>query len=213
MSTEDKLKTVSPTFGNTVLPAVVGSQTKYQIIYADPAWLYQCGKNHLGKKSMINGKIDIHYNGMPIKEMQKLNVNDIADENCLLFMWVTSPFLKIGIDLMNKWGFDFSTIGFVWNKEKTNPGSYTLSECEVCIIGKKGKIPTPRGARNIKQFLSEKRTRHSEKPNEVRLRIEKMFPTQNKIELFAREKCVGWHIWGNELENDVELETSANNGR
>jgi N6-adenosine-specific RNA methylase IME4 len=40
-----------------------------------------------------------------------------------------------------------------------------------------------------------------------------MFPTQNKIELFAREKCVGWHIWGNELENDVELETSANNGR
>jgi hypothetical protein len=38
MSTEDKLKNVSPTFGNTVLPAVVGSQTKYQIIYADPAW-------------------------------------------------------------------------------------------------------------------------------------------------------------------------------
>ena len=139
MSTEDKLKTVSPTFGNTVLPAVVGSQTKYQIIYADPAWLYQCGKNHLGKKSMINGKTDIHYNGMPIKEMQKLNVNNIADENCLLFMWVTSPFLKIGIDLMNKWGFEFSTIGFVWNKEKTNPGSYTLSECEVCIIGKKVK--------------------------------------------------------------------------
>ena len=23
---------------------------KYQIIYADPAWLYQCGKNHLAKK-------------------------------------------------------------------------------------------------------------------------------------------------------------------
>ena len=80
---------------------------KYQIIYADPAWLYQCGKNHLGKKSMINGKTDIHYNGMPIKEMEKLNVNDMADNDCLLFMWVTSPFLKIGIDLMIKWGFEY----------------------------------------------------------------------------------------------------------
>ena len=161
---------------------------KYQIIYADPAWLYQCGKNHLGRKSMINGKTDIHYNAMPIKEMEQMKINEIADNDCLLFMWVTSPFLKIGIDLMNKWGFDFSTIGFVWYKEKTNPGSYTLSECEVCLIGKKGKIPTPRGARNIKQFLAEKRTRHSAKPNEIRNRIFQMFPTQNKIELFAREK-------------------------
>ena len=24
---------------------------KYQIIYADPPWLYQCGKNHLSKKA------------------------------------------------------------------------------------------------------------------------------------------------------------------
>ena len=101
---------------------------KYQIIYADPAWLYQCGKNHLAKKSMINGKTDIHYNAMPIKEMEQMKINEIADNDCLLFMWVTSPFLKIGIDLMNKWGFDFSTIGFVWYKEKINPGSYTLSE-------------------------------------------------------------------------------------
>ena len=179
---------------------------KYQIIYADPAWLYQCGKNHLAKKSMINGKTDIHYNAMPIKEMEQMNVKDIADNDCLLFMWVTSPFLKIGIDLMIKWGFDFSTIGFVWYKEKTNPGSYTLSECEVCLIGKKGKIPTPRGARNVKQFLSEKRTRHSAKPNEIRNRIFQMFPTQNKIELFAREKHDGWDAWGNEVEGSVNLE-------
>ena len=35
----------------------------------------------------------------------------------------------------------------------------------------------------------------------------------NRIELFARQKREGWDIWGNELENDVELEMSANNGR
>ena len=36
----------------------MGNIKKYQIIYADPAWLYKCGKNHLAKKSMINGKTD-----------------------------------------------------------------------------------------------------------------------------------------------------------
>jgi hypothetical protein len=107
---------------------------KYQIIYADPAWLYQCGKNHLAKKSMINGKTDIHYNGMPIKEMEHMKINEITDNDCLLFMWVTSPFLKIGIDLMNKWGFDFSTIGFVWYKEKTNPDSDERGPWESGII-------------------------------------------------------------------------------
>jgi len=78
-------------------------------------------------------------------------------------------------------------------------GSYTMSECEICLIGKKGKIPQPRGARNIRQFLSEKKTRHSAKPVEIRNRIEQMFPTQDKIELFARNKTDGWDVWGNEV--------------
>jgi len=43
MSTEDKLENVSPTFGNTVLPAVVGSK-KYSVIYADPAWQQKAGR-------------------------------------------------------------------------------------------------------------------------------------------------------------------------
>ena len=34
-----------------------------------------------------------------------------------------------------------------------------------------------------------------------------------RLEMFARRKRVGWDIWGNELDNDVELGTSANNGR
>ena len=37
---------------------------------------------------MINGKTDIHYNAMPIKEMEQMKINEIADDDCLLFMWV-----------------------------------------------------------------------------------------------------------------------------
>ena len=178
---------------------------KYSIIYADPAWLYKCGKNHLAKTSMINGKYDIQYDSMSIDVMKNLPIMDISEDNCLLFMWVTSPFLKIGIDLLENWGFNFSTIGFVWYKEKANPGSYTLSECEICIVAKKGKIPMPRGSRNERQFLSELRTKHSKKPDEIRNRIMRMFPELSKIELFAREKTEGWDAWGNEVESDIDL--------
>ena len=178
---------------------------KYDIIYADPAWLYKCGKNHLAKKSMINGKDDIQYDSMTIDDMKNLPVGEIANDNCLLFMWITSPFLKIGIDLLTDWNFEFSTIAFVWHKQKANPGSYTLSETEICIVAKKGKIPQPRGSRKERQFLSETRTEHSKKPNEVRSRIARMFPEQNKIELFARQKYEGWDAWGNEGDSDVNL--------
>ena len=38
---------------------------------------------------------------------------------------------------------------------------------------------------------------------EVRARIEAMFPTQSKLELFARERVDGWSAWGNEVVSDV----------
>ena len=73
------------------------------------------------------------------------------------------------------------------------------------MVFKRGRIPQPRGARNIRQFISEKRTKHSKKPNEVRHRIEQMFPTQRKIELFAREFADGWDVWGLDVIDVVNM--------
>ena len=180
---------------------------KYQIIYADPPWQYK-SKECLAKTSILNGKLNTHYQTMDMDDIKNLPVWEVADENCLLFLWVVSPMLDDCIDILKSWGFKYSTIGFIWCKEKTNPGSYTMSECEICLIGKKGNIPTPRGLRNVRQFLSEKKTKHSSKPSEIRNRIEKMFPTQNKLELFARQKTEGWDVWGNEVESDISLTPS-----
>ena len=85
------------------------------------------------------------------------------------------------------WGFAWATVAFVWDKVRVNPGFYTMSQCELCLVFKKGKIPSPRGARNVRQLVTAKREAHSQKPDEVRLRIEEMFPLLRKIELFARE--------------------------
>ena len=175
---------------------------KYQIIYCDPPWDYgntQFIQAEKGIKGKITSAAELHYPVMSVEELKNMKVADLADENCLLFMWSSSPHLEFAIQIINAWGFEYKTIAFVWDKQKLNPSAYTMSQVEICLVAKKGSIPEPRGKRNIRQFISEERREHSQKPIEARKRIEQMFPTQKKIELFAREKPKGWDVFGNEV--------------
>lgn len=170
---------------------------KYSIIYADPPYNYNGGKQH--NKTKSNKSATDHYPTMKLDEMKKLNIKDITEDDCLLYMWSTSPHLDQAIELGTAWGFKYITIAFVWDKQKVNPSYYTMSQVEICLLFKKGKIPQPRGKRNIRQFISSCREAHSKKPDEIRDRIVEMFPIQNKIELFARQEYTGWDNFGNEI--------------
>ena len=178
---------------------------KYQIIYADPPWDYKGQRQHNGKGGTETGGAEMHYPTMTLSELKKLDILSLADDDCLLFLWATSPHLDQAIELMKSWGFKWATVGFVWDKVKVNPGFYTMSQCELCLIGKRGRIPKPRGARNIRQYLKSPRQKHSKKPSMVRFRIENMFPGQKKIELFARERVDGWDCWGDEVVSEDVL--------
>jgi N6-adenosine-specific RNA methylase IME4 len=177
----------------------------YEIIYCDPPWDYKGQVQHTGRGGPTSGGAKNHYGTLTLSELKQLNIGEHCAPDCLLFLWSTSPHLDQAIDLMKSWGFQWATLGFAWDKQKVNPGFYTMSQVELCLIGKRGKIPQPRGARNVRQFLSEKRGEHSTKPVEVRSRIEQMFPTQRKLELFAREKAPGWDVWGDEVQSDIEI--------
>ena len=88
---------------------------KYNIIYADPAWSY---KDKRDKHPRISGGASVHYNTMSVDEIKKLPVNEIADKNCMLFLWTTFPNLQEGLDVVKAWGFDYRTLGFSWIKLK-----------------------------------------------------------------------------------------------
>jgi len=180
---------------------------KYQIIYADPPWAYR--QKQINFQSYDKGKkyfndVTEHYETLTNEDIKALKVIELADNDCLLFLWATSPNLDVAIETGKAWGFEYKTVAFVWDKQRTNYGFYTLSQCELCLVFKRGKIPK-RAITNTKQFLSEKLGKHSKKPQEIINRISKMFPTQNKIELFARQKTEGWDVWGNEVESDIAL--------
>jgi N6-adenosine-specific RNA methylase IME4 len=189
---------------------------KFDIIYADPPWHYN-GKLQYDKSSKSIEEIDVSrkifistadfkYPTLKTSELMKIPIHEIAKDDCLLFMWTTNPHLAQAIQLGEAWGFEYKTVAFVWDKMNHNPGQYTLSNCELCLLFKRGRIPKPRGARNIQQLVRVPRKKHSEKPIEVIQAIEKMFPTQDRIELFARRKTRGWSVWGIDvLEESDEI--------
>ena len=189
---------------------------KYQVIYADPPWDYG-GKMQYDKttiksenkgfeKDIFISSASFKYPTVKLKDLMSLNVSSISDDDCILFMWTTGPQFANAIRLGEAWGFEYKTVAFVWDKMIHNPGRYTLSQTEFVLAFKKGKFPSPRGARNIRQMVQVKRGEHSVKPAEIIEGITKMFPHQKKIELFARREFESWDNWGLETpDSNVKI--------
>jgi len=174
---------------------------KYGIIYADPAWKYYEGgyKNQEQHYDTIETKYLIDF----IDENEK-NVTELAGDNCVLFIWTTSPMLPKMPELIEKWGFKYSTIGFVWIKSRKDGtgfffgnGNWTRANAEYCLIAHKGTIE--RQDATISQIIYEPKTKHSKKPDCVRNKIIQLVGDLPRIELFARNNVDGWDSWGNEL--------------
>jgi N6-adenosine-specific RNA methylase IME4 len=146
--------------------------------------------------------------------IQSLPIQSICAENCVLFLWVTPPCLEEGMELIERWGFKYKTIGFNWVKKNKKAdslfwgmGYYTRANTELCLLATKGK-PLKRLSKSVHQVLEDRVMRHSEKPNSARERIVKLFGDLPRIELFARQKTEGWDVWGNEVESDIEIQRS-----
>lgn len=171
---------------------------KYNIIYADPAWHYQVWAE--GSKRNVTSK----YSTMNPQEIWDLPVQDIADKNCILFLWVTFPKLLEGIETINKWGFTYKTCGFNWVKKNKiadsffwGMGYWTRANTELCLIATKGK--PKRISKGVHQVVYERIREHSRKPDCIRDKITELCGDLPRIELFARQKADGWDSWGNEL--------------
>jgi N6-adenosine-specific RNA methylase IME4/ParB-like chromosome segregation protein Spo0J len=167
---------------------------KYKIIYADPPWKYN-DKQDTRKL----GGAEKHYSTMTIDELCNMPINDKAEKDSILFLWVTSPLLEDGFKIINAWGFSYKS-SFVWDKVKHNMGHYNSVRHEFLLIATKGSC-TPE---NIKLFDSvqviEKTNKHSEKPEQFREIIDTLYPSGTRIELFSRKKYNdNWEVWGNEV--------------
>jgi len=171
---------------------------KYKIIYADPPWQYK------DKSKSHGGGAESHYSCMDLKDICNLPVNQIADDNSVLFMWVTMPMLIEGLEVIKSWGFKYKTCGFTWvkvNKDQSiymGMGRHTRANAEICLLAIKGKGVTRINC-GIKNTHTHIRLKHSQKPDLFRNLIVDLYGDLPRIELFARQKVNGWDSWGDEI--------------
>jgi len=175
---------------------------KYNIIYADPPWFYN--KRNPQNKTRFGIGAEGHYSLMTKEELLALPVENIAADNCALFLWATGPRLDLAIEIMADWGFAYRTIGFTWMKLNKSgkglffgTGYYTKHNAELCLLGIKGKMKPI--SNKVSQAILEPLMQHSRKPDIVRCRIVELFGDLPRIELFARRRVEGWDAWGKEI--------------
>ena len=195
---------------------------RYRVILADPPWSFKTYSKKNQTRSAEN-----HYPVMSLDAIKALPVSDVAHpEGSVLFLWITDPFLKKGIETMEAWGWEYKTVGFTWIKTNAPPrrmnvfgrffsffdeilyglntffmgtGYYTRSNPEMCLIGTRGKTP-PRKSRKVRQLVISPRREHSRKPDEVNARIEELFDGPY-LEMFCRRRFgEDWDVWGNETD-------------
>ena len=165
---------------------------KFRILYADPPWQYSDKKEYRPEGSAEN-----HYPVMSISELCEMKLPEIED-NAVLFLWVTSPLLEDSFKIINAWGFKYKT-SFVWDKIKHNMGHYNSVRHEFLLIATKGScLPDEKILIDSVQSI-ERTEKHSEKPEEFRNIIDKIYMNGKRIELFARAKREGWDSFGNQL--------------
>jgi len=163
---------------------------KYSVILADPPWQYE----HMISESR---EIENQYPTLSLDEICELPVITLAADNCMLFLWTTSPHLQQAFEVIEAWGFDYRT-NIVWVKPSIGPGYYVRQRHEILLIARRGAPALPEAKVKPDSVLEAPRRKHSQKPDIVYGLLERAYPKGKYIELFSRNQWPGWAVWGNE---------------
>jgi len=167
---------------------------KYDLIYADPPWRYE----HAISNSR---KIENKYDTMSLESIMSLVPP--ASDNCILFMWVTSPKLEEGLKVINAWGFNYRA-SLIWDKLDMGMGYWFRTQHEILLVATKGKVHPPDPKLRIRSIFKEKSVKHSKKPLYIYMMLNKWYPNLSKIELFSRQNIEGWSYYGNQVPKEQQ---------
>lgn len=195
---------------------------KFDVIYADPPWQHNDRKKIRkdGKKPRFGVGANNHYATLSLEELCALDMASISNTPSVLLLWALYPMLPEALQVMQAWGFKYSTIAFTWVKlnkglAREHPsklanllelglytflekmrffgiGYWTKSNGEFCLLGVRGSPVLQPVVNNVSSIVFAPVGKHSEKPCTVAHRIEKLWgPERSYLELFAREGANG----------------------
>lgn len=175
---------------------------RFKTVLADPPWQFQ---NRTGKVAPEHKRLN-RYNTMTLPEICTLPVAQICAETAHLYLWVPNALLLEGIEVLQKWGFQYKS-NLVWHKIRKDGGPdgrgvgfYFRNTTELILFGVRGKnCRTLAPGRSQVNIIRAMKREHSRKPDEQYELIESCSPGPY-IELFARGSKENWTTWGNQSE-------------
>lgn len=182
---------------------------KYSIILADPPWRQSKGGKKNVRPNSSGEKLD--YSVLSIPEIGNLllkTLQQYSDKNHVLFLWTIDKYLWESEDIIKRMGYKLHA-RMVWNKVTGIPAAFTIRYGHEYLLYcyQEKLLPVAKDERGkIHSVFTEQVKKHSQKPEIAYQIIERLYPSTNKLELFARNKRAGWDVWGNEVESDIELE-------
>jgi N6-adenosine-specific RNA methylase IME4 len=173
------------------LHELVRAGQRFGTLYLDPPWAYS--------NQATRASTDNHYQTMTLNEIAALPVAELAADQSHCHLWTTNGFIEEALGLLRTWGFAYRSM-FVWCKPQMGLGNYWRVSHELLLLGVNGGCPfLEHGEKSWDVF---ERGRHSSKPEQVRLAIERVSPAP-RLELFARDRAEGWTVWGNQIERTL----------
>lgn len=171
-------------------PVTAQAGTCYQTIVLDPPWDW-------GDEGDVDqfGRARPTYNTMPFSDILALPVDDLADTNAHIYLWITNRSLPKGFELLEAWGFRYIT-ALTWCKPHFGMGNYFRGSTEHVLFGVRGSLPLLRKDAGT-WFTAPRPGRHSAKPTEFYELVQTCSPGP-WLEMFARERRDGWASWGAE---------------
>lgn len=181
--------------------------TSYDVVLADPPWSYYGQQDKWGAAAKF-------YPTMTDEDLLSFPLENWLNPRGVAFIWATSPRLDFAMDLIKARGLHYRGVAFVWVKTKkdgTPVGaqgvrpSIVKPTTELVLAASKIKTgrPMPLASESIVQTVLAPKQEHSRKPDAVQDRIDLLYPTATKVELFARRRRDGWDSWGNEIEEEM----------
>ncbi len=186
---------------------------QYNVILADPPVPFETWGKRPGDQ--YKRTAEAHYSTMTWDDLAAIGpaIRSIAADDCALFLWVCQPLLLETLEMARVWGWDYKTKAFSWVKTYVGSpstffvgmGYWTRANTEDVLLFTRGN---PRRIdKRVYQVLATLETpaviapmtRHSEKPEEVQDRIERLC-SGPYIELFARRHRPNWTCLGMELD-------------
>ena len=180
---------------------------KYRTIVIDPPWEYPEGWpawNDNGKRKPLD------YPTMTVEEIAALPIYSLLEHEYYAFLWVPNRYLEQGFAVMRTWRcVPRQTLTWCKIPHGQGPGGMFATTTEFIIIGQRiGPRSHARGTRTIDKvdtsWFNWLRGRHSEKPEAFQGILEIVSPSPY-LEMFARRPRLGWDVWGNQVESDINL--------